>query len=169
MSRHFYHNSFPVSCWVSHFGVRVFFGILVPVTLSITVFSSTDIRWSCGTCFDLAIAFFVPFFRLSLILLCHFRYSFWNRCGGFWVSRLHSVDLRMYSCDVRNINVVGSVDFHLFIALLDINYSGAWYILFKVNTWHIVRYGWVWDVFKKKHHWRHQLPHCPSRIYIYLC
>ena len=55
----------------------------------------------------------------------------------------------MHSFDVININIVGSVQWHLLLALLDINYGGDGNILFKVNTWNLGGYVGVWDVFNQ--------------------
>ena len=54
--------------------------------------------------------------------------------------------MRIQSYDVRKITIFGSVERHLFLDILDINYGGAKNIFFKVNTYHLGGYGGVWGV-----------------------
>ena len=56
--------------WIYRFGARVFLSIIISITLYITIFVYPYLRWGCGTCFFLVIAFFAPLFIYSAVSLC---------------------------------------------------------------------------------------------------
>ena len=49
--------------------------------------------------------------------------------------------MRMNSCDFCKITIIGSVERHLFLSILDINYGGDGNMALKVNTYNIGGYG----------------------------